>query len=504
MQLQIFMDRLLAYFEREKYFLFFCLAVTIVAFGFEIFNVSISIDEEVASVVDQPMKAWLSMDRWGMYLLNAVFHPGPPLPFFHFTMGLIANLVAFLIVTHIWDFSYRAVKFIAAIPALSYPSLSFTLTFNQSQYGYFVGLVLAVLAVYAFIRVKSPVLRYLLVVGMLMVSISIYQSTVLAAPVVFCIYLFQKARNAHNLKIYAVQFGQFMLSIVAAGVLHEVLSGIIRQVFKVTSRYQRIENVYSGEFLQSYDLFFVIREISAVLVGQRWYIGWIMGFLVAISIFYSLVSLWIRKSDLKEKLMRSVFLGIAILSPFILVIATGRIWPMRTFIALPILVAGLITLFAAHLSRRQLIFLGVYVACCFVHFVHSNTRLFYSDYMIWEQQKLLVNRVVSYLENHHGDRLTETSSQPIVFVGIPQFSKSHVVRHEETFGAPIFHWDAGGNNSRIIRIFPILGVNYFRKPNLAEISKARAFSSNMTNWPAEGSVLLQDSIFIIRFSEPTD
>lgn len=500
----LYIDRLWAYLEREKYFLFFCLAITIIAFGFEIFNISISIDEEVASVVDQPMKVWLSMDRWGMYLLNALFHPGPPLPFFHFSMGLVSNLVAFLIVTHIWDFSSSGVKYIAAIPALSYPSLSFTLTFNQSQYGYFVGLVLAVLAVYAFIHVKHSVRRYVVVMGMLMLSISIYQSTLLAAPVVFCIYLFQKARDAESLRTYAVQFVQFMLLVVGSVVLHEVLSGIIRQVFEVTSRYQRIENVYSGEFLHSYDPFFVIREITAVLVGQRWYIGWIMGFLVGISILCNFVMLWIRKSDLKEKLMRSVFLVTAILSPFVLVLATGRIWPMRTFVALPLLVAGLVTLLAFHLSRRQLILLGVYMACCFVHFVHSNTRLFYSDYMIWEQQKLLVNRVASYLENHHGEILTDTSRHPIVFVGVPRFSESLVVRHEETFGAPIFHWDTGGNNNRIIRIFSILGVDYFRRPNRSEISKARKFSAKMTNWPAQESVQFQDGIFIIRFSEPTD
>ena len=501
---QIYMDRLRAYLLREKYFLFYCLAITIIAFGFEIFNISISIDEEVASVVDQPMKVWLSMDRWGMYLLNAVFHPGPPLPFFHFSMGLIANLVAFLIAVHIWDFSSRGVKYIAAIPALSYPSLSFTLTFNQSQYGYFVGLVLAVLAVYAFIRVKHPARRYLLVTGMLMLSISIYQSTVLAAPVVFCIYLFEKARDAKNLHRYAAQFGQFMLLLVAGVVLHEVLSGLIRQVFDVTSRYQRIENVYSGEFLQSYDPLFVIREISAVLLGQRWYIGWIMGFLVGISIVYSFALLWLRKSEVKDKLVRSVFLGTAILAPFVLVIATGRIWPMRTFVALPLLVAGLITLLACYLSRRHLIFLGIYVACCFVHFVHSNTRLFYSDYMVWEQQKLLVNRVASYLENHHGETLIDSSRHPIVFVGVPTFAESHVVRHEETFGAPIFHWDTGGNNNRIIRIFSILGIDYFRRPNKSEIFKGRALSSQMTNWPARGSVQFQDGIFIIRFSEPTD
>ncbi len=504
MQLQIYLDKLLEYFEREKYFLCFCLATTIIAFGFEIFNISISIDEEVASVVDQPMKVWLSMDRWGMYLLNAVFHPGPPLPFFHFSMGLFANLVAFLIVTHIWDFSSPCVKFIVAIPALSYPSLSFTLTFNQSQYGYFVGLVLAVLAVYAFIRLNQPVFRYLLVIGMLMLSASIYQSTILAAPVVFSIYLFQKARDTENLRSHAVQFGEFMLLVMAGVVLHEFFSAIIRQVFEVTSRYQGIENVYSGEFLQSYDPFFVIREISAVLVGQRWYIGWIMGFLVGLSILFNFIQVWIKSSDVKLKLLRSIFLGTAILAPFVLVIATGRIWPMRTFVALPLLVAGLITLFAFHLSRGQLIFLGIYMACCFVHFAHSNTRLFYSDYMIWEQQKLLVNRVVSYLEQNHGASLTGTEQQPLVFVGVPRFSESPVVRHEETFGASIFHWDTGGNNQRIFRIFSILGVDYFRRPNRTEISRAQAFSTKMTNWPAKGSVLFQDGIFIIRFSEPTE
>ncbi|MDH3246694.1 MAG: hypothetical protein OEM26_18885, partial [Saprospiraceae bacterium] len=49
-QIEEFQTRLYNFLFRERYFLFFCIGISVLAFGFELSNASISIDEEVLSI----------------------------------------------------------------------------------------------------------------------------------------------------------------------------------------------------------------------------------------------------------------------------------------------------------------------------------------------------------------------------------------------------------------------------------------------------------------------
>ena len=56
---------------RNKAILLFSLCIAILCYGYEIFNFSLSIDEEIASFSDaNGRKTYLLIGRWGTYLLN--------------------------------------------------------------------------------------------------------------------------------------------------------------------------------------------------------------------------------------------------------------------------------------------------------------------------------------------------------------------------------------------------------------------------------------------------
>ena len=128
------------------------------------------------------------MDRWGMYVLQQILPLHPPLPYISIGLGILLNLITYLICLQIWAHRIGVAKYLAAVLALTHPAIAFTYAFNQSQYGYYLGLLLAVLGVWVFLRYHRFFLSYIFTIICWILSMSLYQSVIFAAPAVFFIY----------------------------------------------------------------------------------------------------------------------------------------------------------------------------------------------------------------------------------------------------------------------------------------------------------------------------
>ncbi len=487
--------------QRHRYFLAYCIAISLLAFGFELFNVALSIDEEIFSHKKFPVNSWLKMDRWGMAIMTFIFQSSPPLPYFHLLLAIAINLLSFLACLRIWRVSPGLATYLAAIFALTSPLIAFVYQFNMANYGYYLGMLLAVLGagLFAHGRPTWPRMLYstLLMVG----SLSLYQSTLFAAPVVYLFYLLSheyirqnSIRKVKEILRTILLFAACLMSAVAA---HEVISTLLRKIFQVSGRYHTIDRFYAGSFLQEYDPVFVIKEIIAQLIGHRWYIGYATGMVVTICLFILLRRLW-KIAKINNRVLGLLVLAGAILSPFIFILVTGHIWPGRTMMALPLMIAGLVCLatpLAGRMLKMSLLALSLF---CLTFYIGANTKLFYSDYVSWQNDRLLANRIVNMLEINYGDQLDSDDPLPIVFSGTPKQELLPTRVREETFGGSMLSKGEGGSN-RIVAMLRLMGVNYFRTPSGAERRQGRQLLKSMHDWPAAESTRIENGIVLVKF-----
>jgi hypothetical protein len=75
--------------------------VAIAAYGFELFNLNLTIDEELHAFWSQA-NAWIAQGRWGMFLLNRFLIPYPIVPFVPLFVALVFHVAAVLILLCAW------------------------------------------------------------------------------------------------------------------------------------------------------------------------------------------------------------------------------------------------------------------------------------------------------------------------------------------------------------------------------------------------------------------
>ena len=312
---------------------------------------------------------------------------------------------------------------------------------------------------------------------------------ILAAPVIYFMHSFSYANDRKILFRNSLYFiGLLALSVG----LHEIISLSIRSEFSVTTRYHTIDDFYGGEFFKNYHWITACKETIALLIGHRWYIGYVTGIVLILSLVTLVRSIW--PHHLRMWLV--VCLGIAVLAPFAMVLLTGHIWPARTLMAVPILLAGLIYLALQRMTGRlRWIMIGMLVLCLGKYTV-SNTQLFYADYVTWQYDQRLVDQIVARAQIEMRDNM---SSHPhaLVTSGIPEISLPYR-KQEENFGGSIFAW-GGGSSNRIVALMRLQGYNFFRTPTSSEITMSNRLAENMPRWPLPGSIAVQEKILIVKF-----
>ena len=268
--------------------------------------------------IEGPCRSISNHDRWGMYVLDLLFQWGPSLPFFHILLAVIANLIAFVLAMHLWDSTAGKERYLAAVFALGYPMIAFVYEFNIVQYGYDTGLIFSVASVYVYIHTPEGFRRYLYTVLCMTLAVSVYQSLLFAAPVVYFLYLtnfhLRDQQNFHQKKSFRSAW-LFAGCMILAVVLHGLIAGVIRKMNGIQDRYHAITNFYDGSFLATYDPIFVVREVAALLLGQRWYVGWVTG-IVVILCFWIILTRLLQLPGYREKVRTLVFFSLAVLAPF--------------------------------------------------------------------------------------------------------------------------------------------------------------------------------------------
>jgi len=160
-------------------------SVVIAAYGFELFNLNLTIDEEVHAFSSQEY-AWIAQGRWGMFLLNKFLLPQPVIPFVPLFVALLFHVLAIFLLLNSWDVDSQLEMLMIGAIGVAYPGMAYMYTFSTINFGIGIGLFFVALSLFMYIRSEGFYKLSAALPGA--ISISIYQGFTVALAAIFLVY----------------------------------------------------------------------------------------------------------------------------------------------------------------------------------------------------------------------------------------------------------------------------------------------------------------------------
>jgi hypothetical protein len=481
--------------------LFFAIAI-ICAYGFELFNFNITIDEENSGYRNGPTLWYIMSDRWGMYLIQRIFLPNSILPFVPLFLSLIFRATGIFLILLTWDsFSKRKMILIGST-MLIFPTLAYIDSFSVNNYGIGFGYLLVGVGIIIFTRTSS-LWRFIAFVP-LSIALGIYQGFIPVIVAVFGIFFVLQSVKKKHLR-WKLLF-EILVALIISYILYFVINKIFLLVYKVPSS-GYIESYFDLNYLTnnfSIVISLLVKQMNTIYMGNSAVFG-TRTFATPVIIVLALIGGWYKiithKSSIATKILLSFSLPVILVIPFVSGLFTRGHVLLRSLLALPISIGGILALAMVENKKLIQLILSFALLVGSYQFVVSNNSLFASSHLALQADRLLASRIVTKI-----DEATANQENPIYFVEIvgytaPEFSD--VIHKSEVIGSSFFEWDEG-NSERIVGFFETVGSSgYYPLPPEKRgwlVLKAE----DMPIWPANGSVQIFNDTVVVKFGSYSD
>lgn len=492
---------------RNKGLFLFSLCIAVLCYGYEIFNFSLSIDEEIASFSDASgRKTYLLIGRWGTYLLNHLLFSQSIIPYAPFLFGVLClALSGVLLASNLPGSTASKILFLTIF--ITAPFHSYYLAFNTADPFFGIGMIFTVISYHEAVNglTSGKKISFLVSSLLLAFALSIYQAlfSFFVTLVVFHLLLMLRDNENCPLRSLFKNAGLFTLLAVFALGIYKAGDLLARWIFIDYS------NISGAAYLEAYKgwgkapvgeiLNNLNHSTLNFFTGKMIPAGSYITFLSVI--FLVPLLLWQLskgKTKLLNKVIRMGLMVLLLFAPFTLMYLNGAPFQVRSMLAFPLMLAMLWWLPFDHLGnywKKMMLGLGLVV---FINNMTTTTRLFYSSTMTWQADRELANRL---LERIHALELPQTDEKiPVVFFGAYSHPANRLFIHSDIFGASFFGWD-DCNPSRVTGFLRTLGIEEIQVIPETKVNK-RVHDSvqHLPVWPRKGSVCLIDSIVVVKLS----
>ena len=268
-------------------------------------------------------------------------------------------------------------------------------------------------------------------------------------------------------------------------------------------------------------------------VGPRNFSFYVIGVLLA---FYVIWIAWTRRTESGRAGFWIFAAGMIfmLITPFLMTIYAGAMLVTRTQFALPV-VAAFLAMFGVMILKEQQIsdvrpekqerdrkmcrwlqVMGNVVILLVIAVtggqVCYNIRMHSADQVRYEQDALLADQITDALKREipRVDAEGEPVDKKVVFIGYRQPQLNSWNRHTEMYGWSFFEWDytrehPAGATHRIAGFLEAHNGVHLDDGYSEEIEyKAAALSEDMTVFPAEGSIVEEKDLVVVKLSEITE
>jgi hypothetical protein len=492
------LEKFKTYIKQNSFVICSLIFIAVCAFGFELFNFNLTIDEEVHATYSGAVIDWVSQGRWGMYFLNATLFPHSTIPFVPLFIALIFHVCAVLLLLEAWGVSSYPERIIAGAVCVTFPIISYMYTFSSINYGVGAGLFCVALSVFLYSKFNGK-LRFLAVIPAAF-SVGIYQGFIPALVAAFLVYILLSWIRSGLPKITDLfKIAAIHILAIAAYVFIQktiLISGVIQETDYV-SQYIDIEAIR-----QNFGaiLFRIWRTMLLVYSGDPSLYG--------IRISYLKFFMWFLFLGFIVQILRSkfslinktfiAFLGLSLLLlPFLSGIILQGYLAMRFLVALPVVMMGVTVLGLGNNSRFYRILAALLIAYCVFQFIVSTNYLFGSSHLALQADRVLASQLIERIELEKAD--TGISDvKYLEVVGYYSRPSTPLMPKTETFGASFFEWDQG-NPRRIVLFLQTLGYFGLQAAPSDKRIQMIEYADSMPLWPEKGSIQIIDEVVLVKF-----
>ncbi|MDB6062783.1 MAG: hypothetical protein JWM78_2886 [Verrucomicrobiaceae bacterium] len=473
-------------------------AILLAAYGFELFNLNLTIDEEVHAFSSQTDR-WIEQGRWGMYFLNTLLIPQPVIPFVPLFTALAFHLFAILLLLNSWGVESKLEKVLVGGIGVAYPGMAYMYTFSTINFGIGIGLFFVAFALFIYVKAEG---RFKLLAALpAALSIAIYQGFTVALVIAFLIQFIsvELKSNDRNIKFKNL----FSITLIA------LLSVSIYYTVQKTLLWLTATNIgYVDTF---FDLGYLLANFGAVsdqvfATMLRVYSGSpsiygtpisILTVTVVVALAGTTLSLIRCKLSIASKIFIALLCCLLIVLPFASGFFMRGTIAMRFLVSLPIAFSGLIMLGMQRQSRGVILFAASLVTICVFQFATSTNALFSSSGLALEADRVLAGMLLDRIADAKGLAGTKELKY-LEVVGFIERPPTRLIPKSETFGASFFEWDQG-NVNRILLFLKTLGYQDLQALPLKDRSEMMEQATAMPNWPDKESVRVFGTAVIVKF-----
>lgn len=487
------------YLKENTKLIFVLSTVALAAYGFELFNLNLSIDEEIHATYSAPTLGWISQGRWGMYLLNKFIMPYTIIPFIPLFIALIFHIIATLLILRSWEVTSEPDKFIVGAIYVTFPTMAYMYTFSTINYG--IGIGLFCIALSLFIYSSNEGLKRFFAVLPASFAIAIYQGFIPALVAVFLVYIIlMQIRTGKLIVVHIINMA--FISILSLLIYYVVQKFIL--MIGIVPGLTYVSDYFDVGFLQHY-FYTVLTRIwlylflPVYLGGESVYSINMRG--IGVLLFVSFIGLFVNllKSKLStiSKILVTSFLLVLLILPFISGFLMQGYMSLRFLVALPTVIAGLVTLGMLNGSKNFKIFVVILASYCIFQFVTSTNHLFASSHLALEADRMLASRLIGRIEDVQAE--TDTKElRYIEIIGYYSRPSTELIPKIETFGASFFEWDQG-NPYRILPFLQTIGFEELQPLPLQSRGQMIKIADLMPVWPDKDSIKIIDNIVLVKF-----
>ena len=501
------LDCLKKYVSDNRKIIIFSFLIAIICYGYEIFNFSLSIDEELASFTNASDNRFLiEIGRWGTYLLNHLLFPYSLLPYAPFLFGVLFLAAASVIFVTSIDGSLGA-KYIFSIVFITSPVHAYYLAFNTADPYFSIGLALMVISYIEAVKGFETNNRFALLRSVLTFafSISIYQALVSVFVTLMMFHLLTKKSGDpdFNFKALLKRTTGFILLAVVSLALYKMTDFLI---FKMVLDSDAPRGTAYLNNFQGWGKLPAMLIVNNLIQGTITYFTgklipgekYLIPFSVLILISYLVYKFVTQKRTIIDRIILILLLLLLLVSPFILIYINGAMLPVRTMMAFPLLLAMLWWLVYTQIRQSGKKIMLILALVLFITNTGITTRLFYSSWVAWQADRDMANRIYERICNL--DLPDNGKPIPVAFIGKYNHPDNNLFIKSDIFGASFFGWGKG-NQKRILSLFKTIGINNLRVISKKIISVSVSDTvQKMPCWPFKGSVCFYNNVVIVKLS----
>ncbi|QDU10963.1 glucosyltransferase domain-containing protein [Gimesia aquarii] len=502
---------IIRWIKKERYWLSYLLILCFTSFAYELFNFTLTVDEEFYAERSGPIlnNEWVRQGRWSMYLLSYLYPINPIVPFAPLFFTLVCSALAFSIVVRLFSSNRTINDFWAAPLFIACPTLYYVYSFNTLNFGIGIGFLAGALAIYLF-TFRRGMSRWFVPAILIAFSIGIYQAFLPWILVLFC---FSALRLIFESKVTFKEilktFISFIGLLVSGLVFYYLISKGFRLALKLNS------NDYIDGFVKyNLSLDYLLQTFKQTLYSMKnHYLGkndiYDQNILSLLLLFFTtLLSLIFQvlktKQPLSTKLLGLLIVLLILATPFSLNLISAGVMPTRALLAVPLVLSGFVFL-SLSASSIVLRFLIILLVCATTfQFITINNRFAFADYISWQADRALSMRILNRLDElDYGQENKTNSKRVYALVGNISRPKYSLIVERQTIGASFYNWDQG-NVHRVLSLMRSMGIDEYEPATLEQQRSIMQFADTMPIWPQAGSVALKNGVSIVKLGNYTN